>query len=388
MRIMLKWVARIFLVLAITVMIASFWKRDELSRLLAVNSLFAEDKIVFNFSNMDAAFLNTPLTRATDDPAPLDDGPRMATNEMFQNWIDDRSVTSLVVLKDGLIAYEDYYLGTRDTDLRINWSVSKSYLSALFGILVNEGMIGSLDEPVEKYAPLLIGSAYEGATIRNVLQMSSGVTFDEDYLDKSSDINKMGRVLALGGSMDQFAADLHARDGPAGDHWQYVSIDTHIIGMVVRGATGRSITDLLTEKVIGPLGFEADPYYLTDGYGVEFVLGGLNTTTRDNARFGQMIADGGLWEGQQIVPKAWIAESTRASAKTEAGAFGYGYQWWIPPGAQSGQFMARGIYGQYIYIDQNKDVVIATTATDRNFRDDGVSEQNIAVFREIAESFD
>lgn len=388
MRIVLKWALRIFIALAVIAVVAGVWKRDEIKRLLAVNSLFNAEKIVDNFSHMDAAFLTVPLTRAVDDPTPLVDGPQMALSANVQNWIDARTVTSLVVLKGGELVYEGHFLGTKPEDLRINWSVSKSYLSILFGILLNEGAIDNIDDPVTKYAPLLVGSAYDGATIRNVLQMSSGVTFDEDYLDQSSDINKMGRVLALGGSMDAFAADLTDRDAPAGDHWQYVSIDTHVIGMVIRGATGRNIADLLVEKVIGPLGLEADPYYLTDGYGVEFVLGGLNTTTRDNARFGQMVADGGLWEGQRIVPEAWIDESTRPSAKTAAGQFGYGYQWWISPGSVEGQFLARGIYGQYIYIDRTRDVVIATHAADRMFREAGVSDQNIAIFREIAESLD
>lgn len=388
MQLVFKGLLRVALVLAVIAVIAGIWKRDEIRRLWAVNSLFSAEKIVTNFSHMDAAFLTVPLERAVDDPAPLMSGPRMTLNAEILDWVKTRSVTSLVVLKGGEVVFEDYYLGTKPSDLRINWSVSKSYLSVLFGILVGEGVIESLDDPVTKYAPLLVGSAYDGATIRNVLQMSSGVTFDEDYLDKSSDINKMGRVLALGRSMDKFAAALTERDAPAGDHWQYVSIDTHVIGMVIRGATGRSIADLLTEKVIGPLGLEADPYYLTDGFGVEFVLGGLTTTTRDNARFGQMIADGGIWEGQQIVPEAWIVESTRPSAKTAEGAFGYGFQWWIPAGSQEGQFLARGIYGQYIYIDRTRNVVIATHAADRKFRDEGVSDTNTAIFRKIAESLD
>lgn len=368
--------------------IVGIFKRNEITRLMAVNSLFSKEKIVKNFSNMDAAFLTVSLPRAVDDPAPLTAGPQITLPDAVADWITDRSVTSLVVLKDGDIMVDDYFLGTAPTDLRINWSVSKSYLSALLGILAADGVIPDLDVPVTDYAPTLVGSAYEGASIRNVLQMSSGVTFDEDYLDQSSDINRMGRVLALGRSMDGFTADLTENDGPAGDHWQYVSIDTHVIGMVIRGATGRNIADLLVEKIIGPMGFEADPYYLTDRFGVAFVLGGLNTTTRDNARFGQMFAQNGMWEGQQIVPADWITKSTAASAKTEPGEFGYGYQWWVPEGATAGQFLARGIYRQYIYVDQPRNVVIATHAADRNFRDDGVSDQNIAIFRTLAESFD
>ena len=116
------------------------------------------------------------------------------------------------------------------------------------------------------------------------------------------------------------------------------------------------------------------------------VRGGLNMRTRDYARFGLMIEQGGRWQGQQIVPEDWITASTQASAPTAEGAIGYGYQWWIPEGASDGEFMARGIYGQYIYIDRARGVVIATNAADRKFREPGVSAQNIAIFRDIAQS--
>ena len=156
--------------------------------------------------------------------------------------------------------------------------------------------------------------------------------------------------------------------------------------MIIRGATGRSVADLLSEKIIAPMGLEYAPYYLTDGVGTAFVLGGLNMTTRDYARFGQMCLQGGTWEGKQIVPEDWVAASTTASAPVSDGNYDYGYQWWIPKGGQSGAYMARGIYGQYIYIDPTRQVVIVTNAADRQFREKGIDAQNIDIFRRIAES--
>ncbi len=144
--------------------------------------------------------------------------------------------------------------------------------------------------------------------------MASGVAFNEDYLDFWSDINRMGRVLALGGSMDGFAAGQTGRRGPPGTAWEYVSIDTHVIGMVIRGATGRSIPDLMQERLFVPLGLDADPYYVTDGNDVAFVLGGLNMTTRDYARLGQLVEQNGEWQGRQVIPADWLAESTARSA--------------------------------------------------------------------------
>ena len=381
-----KWLGRILLSLLVAVIVIGVWKKDEITRLMAVNSLFSADRIVANFSTMDSAFLTVEVPRGSGATTDLPYGPETTLPDAVSGWVQDRAVTSLLVLKDGQIVFEEYYLGTTADDRRISWSVAKSFVSALFGILLDEGAIASLDDPVTQYAPMLKGGAYDGATIRDVLQMASGVTFDEDYLDFNSDINRMGRVLALGGRMDDFAADLTETFVAPGQQWQYVSIDTHVIGMVIRGATGRTIPDLLSEKVIAPLGLEQSPLYITDGAGTAFVLGGLNLTTRDYARFGQMFLQNGRYNGQQIVPADWVAASTAPSAPTKADAIGYGYQWWVPKGAPMGEFMGRGIYGQYVYVNQNSGVVIATTGADRNFRDDGVNDANVAMFRTIANS--
>lgn len=381
-----KWLGRILLALILAAGVIGIWKWEEINRLMAVNSLFSEDKIVGNFSNMDGAFLTAPLPRGTGPTSELTYGAAFELPEGADQWIKDRATTSLLVMKDGQIRYEEYFLDTKPEDRRISWSIAKSYIASLFGILLDEGAITSLDDPVVKYAPKLKGSAYETATIRNVLNMASGVTFDEDYFDPNSDINRMGRVLALGGELDDFTAGLKDSFATPGETWQYVSIDTHVIGMVIRGATGRSVTELMAEKIVQPLGLEHDGYYVTDGAGVAFVLGGLNFTTRDFARFGQMILQGGNYGGAQIVPAAWIAEATAPSAPTKPGKIGYGYQWWIPVGAHEGEFLGRGVYGQYLYFDQSRNVLIVVTGADRAFRDKGVDAGNTEMFRKIAQS--
>lgn len=376
--------SRIIIVLVLVIGALWLWKREEVNRLMAVNSLFHEDRIVSNFSNMDTMFLRADIPRGDGAVSDLPAGPALTLPAGTDQWITDRVVTALVVLKDGTLVHESYYKDTNPEDLRISWSVAKSFISVLMGILVEEGVIGSIDDPVTQYAPALTESGYNGATIRNVLQMSSGVEFNEDYFDFWSDINRMGRVLALGQSMDGFAAGITATRAAPGEAWQYVSIDTHVLSMVIRGATGRSIADLMSEKLIQPLGLETDPYYLTDGYGVAFVLGGLNLRTRDYARFGQLILQDGEWDGTQVVPADWIADSTIASAPTRPGATGYGYQWWMPPDAREGEFFARGVYGQYIYIDKQSQTVIAVNGADRAFRTPGAHSGNIEIFRQIA----
>ena len=380
-----KWIGGVLLALLLAAVVVGVLNREQLVRLWAVNSIFDADRIVGNFSNMNRAFLNQPL--GPEDPVTTEfaTGPALVLPEGMTDWMTERNVTSLVVVKDGALVHESYLLGTQADDLRIGWSLSKSFISALMGVIVTEGHIPSLDVPVTDYVPQLKGGAYDGATIRNVLNMATGVTFDEDYLDYHSDINRMGRILALGGTMDDFAAGLTETFAKPGTDWQYVSIDTHVIGMVIRGATGRSITELMAEKIVAPLGVERQPYYLTDGVGVAFVLGGLNLTSRDFARFGQMFLQGGSWAGQQVIPQDWVITSTTASAPTEADEYGYGFQWWTPRDARPREYMGRGIYGQYLYINEPEGTVIVLTAADPDFRDRRVQDENIAWFRALAQ---
>lgn len=378
--------ARILAVLAVVLAVLAgvgFAYREQIVRLGAVLTLFDEDRIVRNFSHMDVLFETVPIpvSRRAD---PLPEAPALTLPEDWEPWLQRRAVTGAIVLKDGQRVHESYHLGTGRDDLRISWSMAKSYLSALVGIVVTQGKIDSLDDQVTKYAPRMAGSAYDGATVRNVLQMSTGVVFDEDYLDFWSDINKMGRVLALGASMDAFAADLTETEAPPGEAWKYVSIDTHVLAMVVRGATGRSLPDLLGEDLLTPMGVYGEPYYLSDGYGVAFALGGLNMTLRDYARLGEMFRNGGRLSGRQIVPEAWVIESTTPSARTAPGKLQYGYQWWMPADAHDGEFMARGIYGQYIYVDRPSGTVVAVTAADLTFREAGAFDDSLQMFRRIA----
>ena len=386
MRSAVQWAIRILLMLVLAAGAVLSYKWDEAKRLLAVTTLFEPDRIVRNFSSMDRAFPHVPVA-AAGAVVPLPEGPPMSLPEGTDAFIAARRVTSLVVLKDGALVHESYHLGTGPEDLRIGWSLSKSYLSALTGIVLAKGDIGSLDDRVIDYVPALRDGAYHRATIRHVLNMATGATFDEDYLDQSSDINRMGRVLAVGGRMDEFAAALTETFAAPGTDWQYVSIDTHVLGMVIRAATGRSIPDLLGERIITPLGVERAPYFLTDGTGTAFALGGVNGTTRDFARFGQMFLQGGSWNGSQIVPRDWVIASTTASAPTGPDEYGYGYQWWMPPDARPREYLGRGIYGQYLHINEGAGVVIALTAADPMFRESAVQQENIDLFRRIADSF-
>ena len=387
-------------------LIAYNWTSIE--RLIHVKSLFDADKIVYNFSNMDEALFSSDLPRSGEEqtwntdlqPLPVtyfDRGNEKNTAAM----LEELETTALVVVKDGIIISEDYYKGTNKDDLRISWSISKSFVSALTGLALESGEIESIDDPVTKYVPMLKGSAYDGVPLRHVLNMASGIEFDEDYLDPGSDINQMGTVLGLGGSLDEFATEQTNIARPSGTAWQYCSIDTHVVSMVLRAATGKTLQEYFVEKLWSKIGASADAKYTTDGKGNAFALGGLNMRTRDYALFGELIRNKGKQGDVQIIPADWIEQSTshsapareaRATTKTEdASVFGYGYQWWLPPRAD-GEFFAVGVYGQYIYINPKAGVVIAKNAAHREFMEsdetgESYMAQNITLFRGIVEHY-
>lgn len=381
--------------------IAMNW--TNIQRLTTVNTLFDADKIVHNFSNMDEAFLHQDLALSPvpfiwpENPKPLPETVSIAGKPRnLSEVLETLDTTAFIVIQDGQILNEAYFKDTGRDDLRISWSMAKSFMSGLYGAALDAGQIKSLDDKVETYAPSLKGSAYEGATIRNVLNMASGITYNEDYMDPKSDINDMGKILGLGGSMDDYAAGLTAKDVAAGERWKYVSIDTHIAAMVLRAATGKSLHQLFNETYSANLGFEKAPIYMTDGENVAFALGGLNLTTRDYAKFGQLFLDGGKFGGKQVIPADWVSASTVHSAPTIGDrGVGYGYQWWVPmpqSGPNKGDFFAVGIYGQYIYINPAKNLVIAKNAADREFAmaQDGYVHSmnvNIDMMRSLADYY-
>jgi len=395
----LKWIGYTLLALVLLAAVLAYYNWEKLVRLNSVNTLFSEERIVSNFSNMDKAFYSVPIPARGDveewqisaKSLPQTFDSPLGTQNIKQ-WLEETATTSLLIVQDGKIAFEEYYLGTKADDLRISWSLAKSFLSAAFGVAVSEGRI-DLDQFVRAYVPEFSTTAYRDVTVRNVLTMSSGVKFNEDYIDFWSDINKMGRVLALGGSMDEFALELEERVRDPGKVRQYVSIDTHVLAMVLRRVTGKTLPEYLAEKIITPIGFERVPYYLSDSEGNAFALGGLNVTTRDYARVGQMFLDNGRWNGEQIVPQDWANFSVKASAPApeKDDGFGYGAQWWVPNGSQEngGDYEARGIYGQFIYVNPETRTVIVRTAANRKFREtlvDDLEAKHIYVdmFRTIA----
>jgi len=389
--------ALLILAIILTMLVTLNW--DKVSRLHSVMTLFDDEIIVDNFSHMQQAFLTQKISKSAK-PYQFDYQAQPLPNKFVyqgksiavETFLTRRATTALLVLKNDKITFEQYYLGTTANDKRISWSMAKSFVSVLFGMQVDLGKI-DINKTVGFYLPEMQGSGYENVKVKHVLQMSSGVRWDENYLDFNSDINKMGRVLAIGGSLDEMTTQLE-NESTAGEKFHYVSMDTHVIAMILRRVTGSSLVELVQNNLWNKIGMESDAAWITDSQGSAFALGGLNASTRDYARFGRLLLNNGLWQdkqlaSQQLVSTKWLQESTVAGSeylKSGENTLGYGYQIWLPPLAQPGEFFCVGVYGQYIYVNQQQDVVIVKNSADKIFMDGFSKQETIEFFRAIVAS--
>jgi CubicO group peptidase (beta-lactamase class C family) len=292
--------------------------------------------------------------------------------------------------------YEGYWLGASRSSQWSVWSITKSFVSALVGVAVAEAAIASVLDPVDKYVPELSRGAYAGVSIRDVLQMSSGVAWCEDYSDPGSDIRKSASGLSVGESRDDLART-GTRACPPGSYHRYNSLDTHVLGMVLRRATRTPLTIYLRDKLWHPLGMESDAFWIVDGRGLEWAEGGLNLCLRDLARFGLLYANRGRVADRPVLSPEWIAASTTPDAPhlrpgaraASSSVFGYGYQWWIPD--DSGAFCAMGVYNQFLYIDPRTNVIIAKFSAPRGYALDASPDsyrepEHMACFRAICDA--
>jgi hypothetical protein len=271
-------------------------------------------------------------------------------------------VAGLLVLKDGQIALEDYELGTGPTTRWPSFSMAKSITSTLVGVAVRDGLIASLDDPVTRYVSALRGSVYDEVSIRNLLQMASGVRWDETYTDPNSDCRKLAdaQLSHKAGASLAYMKSLFRAASP-GSVWNYNSGETNIVGAVVEGATHMRLSRYLSAKLWSRLGMEQDAFWWTESPGGMGLGGvGLSATLRDYGRFGLFVLSDGVLDGRRIVPNGWF-EQAGAAHQIGGRSVDYGYLWW-PMAAgdpiHGGAFEARGIFGQHLYINPAENLVI------------------------------
>jgi CubicO group peptidase (beta-lactamase class C family) len=278
------------------------------------------------------------------------------------DYLAANRVAGMLVLKDGEIAFEDYELGIGPDTHWISFSMAKSITSTLVGTALADGSITSLDDPVVRYVPALKGSAYEGVSVRQILTMSSGVRWDETYTDPKSDRRKVLELQIAGkpGEVLRYMGSL-PRAAPPGTVWNYSTGETFVLGAIVAGATHRSLTDYLSEKIWSPAGMEQDATWWVDGPdGLAWAGSGLEATLRDFGRFALIATNQGRLNGRSIVPEGWFGEAG-SPHKIGGKSVDYGYMWWIPQQTvpmHVGAFEAVGIFGQYMYINPREHLTI------------------------------
>lgn len=278
------------------------------------------------------------VIRSDNGPLSLDD------------YLEKANVAGLMVVQDGKVLLERYgYGNTKDTPW-ISFSVTKSVVSMLIGAAIEDGYIRGETDLVTDYLPRLKGSGYDKVTVRNLLQMASGVEWNEDYADPASDV-----ASAPYATLELYDY-LSAKGSVAkpGDRFNYNTAETNLAGTLLRSAIGNNLSSYLSSKIWGPFGMRSDANWnLTEADGGEFGGCCINATLGDYARLGMFaMADGVLADGTRVLPEGWMKRSTQASK----GYDGYGYFWWL---VGDGRYRAAGIFGQGIYIDPENQLVIA-----------------------------
>jgi CubicO group peptidase (beta-lactamase class C family) len=308
-----------------------------------------------NFPAMERQFPGT-IAKASRRPLPLRLGKPLKLDGI-DSFMAANNTAGLIVIQDGRVRFERYGRGYSRAGRYTSFSVAKSLTSTLAGAAIKDGFIKSVDDPVTRYIPELASSAYDGVSVRQVLTMTSGVKWNEDYTDPNSDVARMYAKPVPAG-VDPTVAYLRTlpREAPPGTKWVYKTGETNLVGVLVAKVTGKRLTDYAEEKIWRQFGMEQDLFWMVDQSGQN--IGGccLSASLRDYARIG-LLALGG---GKGIVPANWFADATRPWSDVGSGSGrGYGYQWWINA---DGTFQAQGIFGQLIHIDPKRRAVIVMSS--------------------------
>ncbi len=305
-----------------------------------------------------------------DNVYPLGEGAPLDLGSFdLDGFMAGQNAASVLVVLDGDIVLERYGLDFDADGKWTSFSVAKSFTSTLVGAALEDGYIDSLDDPVTKYIPDMRGSAYDDVSIRQLLTMSSGVRWNEDYHDPQSDVARFNEHVPADG-VDATVSYMRQlpREAEPGTRWQYNTGETNLIGVLVREATGKALADYLSEKVWAPFGMEQDATWLLGRTGSEIAGCCIQATTRDFARFGLFVLADGMADGQRVVPEGWFDEAGEPVFDTGRLGRGYGYQWWTYP---DGAFAASGLFGQGIFIDPARKLVIASNSNWVNSDGDG-----------------
>jgi CubicO group peptidase (beta-lactamase class C family) len=392
---MKKWIIGILLIVAAAAGIAWFSIDKETRGLIA--AMPTDRNVLFwTIPQRDSAFraldrlpvlAKANVIEAGDTVFPLPNGNPLKIATDVDAYMKAQRTAGLVIIQDGKIRLERYGLGFDGLGRWTSFSVAKSMTSTMVGAAIKDGAIKNLDDKVTQYIPDLKGSAYDDVSVRQLLTMTSGVKWNEDYQDPKSDVARFNEHKAEPG-VDVTVSYMRKlpREAPAGSKWVYKTGETNLIGVLVSSATKKKLSDYLSEKVWRPFGMEQDATWLLGSTGHEISGCCVQASTRDFGRFGMFILNGGQIAGKSILPDGWIAEATVKQAETGDPDGGYGFQWWTN---NDGSFAAQGIFGQGIFIDPKRKLVIASNSNWQKATDPGtVGQQRKAFYRYVQAAVD
>jgi len=336
---------------------------------ILISSCHVGRYVVYNFANIDdykkfksreLTASHTPFSFSEPNDSTLFKHVLTQTNydsyNAFEAILEKNKTVAFLVIQNDSIKYEWYSKKNSVETIFTSFSMSKSYISALIGIAIEEGYIKSVHEPITNYIKTFKHDGFDSISIEHLLNMRTGIDYVENYFNPFGNIP----VAYYGRHLDKHMRNIKIKEAP-GQKFEYISIATQILGFILEEATGRTVTNYLQEKLWGPIGAEYNASWSLDKKGGrEKSFCCINARARDFAKFGKLYLQMGAWEGHQVIPKEWISHSVEIHADTKDRF--YQYQWWLEPeeGVLNARtnYMAQGILGQYIYVNPEKNTII------------------------------
>jgi CubicO group peptidase (beta-lactamase class C family) len=302
--------------------------------------------------------------------------PKELNGISFDKYLEDNKTVAFLIIKNDTIQYEKYFKGYDKESIVPSFSMAKSVTSILIGCAIDDGLIKSVEEPITNYIPELTKKGFDKVKIKHLLQMTSGIKFNESYVNPFGD----AASFYYGLNLRKEIRKMKLKTEPA-KQFDYVSGNTQLLGLVLeRSLKNKTITSYLNDKIWTKLGMEYDASWSIDRKknGLEKTFCCLNARARDFAKIGRLYKNKGNWNGEQIVSQKWVEASTKLDT-TEGSAKFYQYQWWLP--TPNEDFMAEGILGQFVYVNPSKDLIIV-----RLGKNEGKADW-WAIFTSLAKSY-
>ena len=384
----MKFIKLLLLIVLAAAIVASLWYFRPWSEYSPAN--FAElekpEKLTYNFTHMAELIPARTLIKSnTPRDIPVAGQADLLSltydfagqTKTLDDFVKESSTLGLLVVKDGQIEYEQYFQGTSDESLYTSWSMAKSFVATVIAKAVHDGLIESWDDPAEKYAPQYAGSDFGATSIRALIDMASGIEFDENYASETSDI----RPFFFGAFIQQKDPDSlllkFKRSRAEYNDFEYISPNSHVLSAVLRGVYKERLVDIMQREIWEPLGMASNANWLQHKDGDQGQALGyccLNATLKDYARFGLFHMQAQLGEGQGVeeLPSEWVARLTKPATEThEPGGDlysgrGYSSHFWLPIDGE-GMFFAAGVYGQFIWMDPARNLMVVRTSSDPNW---------------------